>query len=105
MAAEDTDVIPLLTPYKMGEFALSHRFNSFITLFCVCVCFSHYLGGVVLINRIVLAPLTRDRSYNTVPQPHAALYYSQRATKGGLLIAEETVISDTAQGYLTILFF
>ncbi|KAG6406378.1 hypothetical protein SASPL_133978 [Salvia splendens] len=73
MAAEDTDAIPLLTPYKMGEFALSHR--------------------------IVLAPLTRDRSYNNVPQPHAALYYSQRATKGGLLIAEATVVSDTAHGY------
>ncbi|KAL1534918.1 12-oxophytodienoate reductase 1 [Salvia divinorum] len=73
MAAEDTDVIPLLTPYKMGEFALSHR--------------------------IVLAPLTRDRSYNNIPQPHAALYYSQRTTNGGLLIAEATVVSDTAQGY------
>ncbi|KAL1534919.1 12-oxophytodienoate reductase 1 [Salvia divinorum] len=73
MAAEDTDVNPLLTPYKMGEFGLAHR--------------------------IVLAPLTRDRSYNNLPQPHAALYYSQRATKGGLLIAEATGVSDTAQGY------
>ncbi|KAG6406375.1 hypothetical protein SASPL_133975 [Salvia splendens] len=73
MATENNDVIPLLTPYKMGEFALSHR--------------------------IVLAPLTRDRSYNNVPQPHAAVYYSQRATKGGLLITEATGVSDTAQGY------
>ncbi|KAL0384633.1 UNVERIFIED_CONTAM: 12-oxophytodienoate reductase 1 [Sesamum radiatum] len=65
--------IPLLTPYKMGDFDLSHR--------------------------IVLPPLTRNRSYNNVPQPHAAVYYSQRATKGGLLIAEATGVSDTAQGY------
>uniref|UniRef100_A0A5B7A6J2 Putative 12-oxophytodienoate reductase 11 n=1 Tax=Davidia involucrata TaxID=16924 RepID=A0A5B7A6J2_DAVIN len=65
--------IPLLTPYKMGKFQLSHR--------------------------IVLAPLTRQRSYNNVPQPHAILYYSQRTTKGGLLIAEATGVSDTAQGY------
>lgn len=65
--------IPLLTPHKMGEFSLSHR--------------------------VVLAPLTRDRSYNNVPQPHAALYYSQRTTKGGLLITEATGVSDTAQGY------
>ncbi|KAH6823679.1 12-oxophytodienoate reductase 1 [Perilla frutescens var. hirtella] len=72
MAADGTNV-PLLTPHKMGEFALSHR--------------------------IVLAPLTRDRSYNNVPQPHAALYYSQRATKGGLLITEATGVSNTAQGY------
>uniref|UniRef100_A0A0E0DER7 NADH:flavin oxidoreductase/NADH oxidase N-terminal domain-containing protein n=1 Tax=Oryza meridionalis TaxID=40149 RepID=A0A0E0DER7_9ORYZ len=64
---------PLLTPYKMGRFDLSHR--------------------------VVLAPLTRQRSYGNVPQPHAILYYQQRTTKGGLLIAEATGISDTAQGY------
>ncbi|KAL0364985.1 UNVERIFIED_CONTAM: putative 12-oxophytodienoate reductase 11 [Sesamum angustifolium] len=63
----------LLSPYRMGYFDLSHR--------------------------IVLAPLTRNRSYNNVPQPHEALYFSQRATKGGLLIAEATAVSDTAQGY------
>ncbi|CDP21815.1 unnamed protein product, partial [Coffea canephora] len=48
---------------------------------------------------IVLAPLTRQRSYNDIPQPHAILYYSQRTTKGGLLIAEATVVSDTGRGY------
>nr|XP_034903574.1 putative 12-oxophytodienoate reductase 11 isoform X2 [Populus alba] len=53
----------------------------------------------IFLNRIVLAPLTRQRSYNNVPQPHAILYYSQRTTEGGLLIAEATGISDTAQGY------
>lgn len=63
---------PLLAPYKMGEFDLSHR--------------------------VVLAPLTRNRSYNNIPQPHAAVYYSQRTTKGGLLISEATGVSDTAQG-------
>ncbi|XP_038681195.1 putative 12-oxophytodienoate reductase 11 [Tripterygium wilfordii] len=68
-----TPTIPLLTPYKMGNFNLSHR--------------------------IVLAPLTRMRSYNNVAQPHAILYYSQRSTKGGLLIGEATGISETAQGY------
>ncbi|KAI3675956.1 hypothetical protein L1987_85552 [Smallanthus sonchifolius] len=65
--------IPLLTPHKMGNFNLSHR--------------------------VVLAPLTRNRSYGNVPQPHAALYYSQRATEGGLLVTEATGVSDTAQGY------
>ncbi|KAK4483918.1 hypothetical protein RD792_011127, partial [Penstemon davidsonii] len=48
---------------------------------------------------IVMAPLTRQRSYNNVPQPHAVLYYSQRATKGGFLLTEATGVSDTAQGY------
>lgn len=50
------------------------------------------------ICRVVMAPLTRQRSYGYVPQPHAILYYSQRASNGGLLIAEATGISDTAQG-------
>jgi 12-oxophytodienoic acid reductase len=39
------------------------------------------------------------RSYNNVPQPIAIEYYSQRSSKGGLLIAEATGVSDTAQGY------
>ncbi len=54
---------------------------------------------VFLFFRVVMAPLTRCRSYNTIPQPHAALYYSQRATAGGLIIAEATVISATSQGF------
>ncbi|KAK1554999.1 hypothetical protein Q3G72_020248 [Acer saccharum] len=57
------------------------------------------MGPFHLSHRIVLAPLTRQRSYNNVPQPHAILYYSQRTTKGGFLIAEATGVSDTAQGY------
>ncbi|KAF9605677.1 hypothetical protein IFM89_018020 [Coptis chinensis] len=48
---------------------------------------------------VVLAPLTRQRSYGNVPQPHAILYYSQRTSKGGFLITEATGVSDTAQGY------
>ncbi|XP_061980854.1 putative 12-oxophytodienoate reductase 11 [Populus nigra] len=71
--AASTNPIPLLAPYKMGKFNLSHR--------------------------VVMAPLTRNRSYNNMPQPHAILYYSQRATNGGLLISEATGVSDTAQGY------
>jgi len=51
------------------------------------------------VSRVALAPLTRCRSYNHVPQPHAALYYSQRATRGGLLIAEATAVSETSYGY------
>ncbi|KAJ4713762.1 12-oxophytodienoate reductase [Melia azedarach] len=51
------------------------------------------------VYKIFLAPLTTKRSYNNVPQPHAILYYSQRTTKGGFLIAEATGVSDTAQGF------
>lgn len=48
--------------------------------------------------RVVLAPLTWQRSYDNVPQSNAILYFSQRTTKGGLLIAEGCGISDTAHG-------
>ncbi|KAK4538911.1 hypothetical protein RGQ29_032194 [Quercus rubra] len=43
--------------------------------------------------------MARQRSYGNVPQPHAILYYSQRTSKGGLLIAESTGVSDTANGH------
>lgn len=50
--------------------------------------------------RVVLAPLTRCRAYGNVPQPeHMALYYCQRATPGGLLIAEACAVSESARGY------
>ncbi|VAH24711.1 unnamed protein product [Triticum turgidum subsp. durum] len=42
--------IPLMMPYKMGT-------------------------SLELAHRVVLAPLTRQRSYGNVPQPHAAVYY------------------------------
>nr|CAB3450070.1 unnamed protein product [Digitaria exilis] len=48
---------------------------------------------------VVHAPLTRSRCYSNLPGEHVALYYSQRASKGGLLIAESTGVSETAQGY------
>ncbi|KAK6131851.1 hypothetical protein DH2020_034404 [Rehmannia glutinosa] len=50
-----------------------------------------------LSHRIVLAPMSRMRSYNFIAQPHAILYYTQRTTKGGFLISEGSGISETAQ--------
>ncbi|EOA38169.1 hypothetical protein CARUB_v10009647mg [Capsella rubella] len=49
-----------------------------------------------------MAPMGRLRSYGYVPQPQAALYYSQRTTPGGLLISEATGISETAMAYINI---
>ncbi|KAJ4954112.1 hypothetical protein NE237_030944 [Protea cynaroides] len=63
----------LFTPYKMGRFNLSHR--------------------------IVLAPMTRCRALNGIPQAANVEYYKQRATPGGLLITEGTSISPTAAGF------
>ena len=59
------------------------------------------VGNLKLKNRIVLAPLTRNRSPNAIPGPHAAEYYAQRAS-GGLLITEATAISQQGQGYADV---
>ncbi|CDP03092.1 unnamed protein product [Coffea canephora] len=63
----------LFSPYKMGKFNLSHR--------------------------VVLAPMTRCRAINSIPQPAMAEYYAQRATNGGFLITEGTMISPSAAGF------
>ena len=64
---------PLLTPFKLGSYTLQ--------------------------NRIVLAPLTRNRTVaDNVPNALMALYYEQRAT-AGLLISEATQVSPQGLGY------
>jgi len=65
--------INLLSPYKLGELELP--------------------------NRIVMAPLTRQRAgKGNVPHQLNAEYYVQRAT-AGLIIAEATQVSPQGQGY------
>nr|XP_043624059.1 artemisinic aldehyde Delta(11(13)) reductase [Erigeron canadensis] len=63
----------LFSPYKMGNFNLSHR--------------------------VVLAPMTRCRALNGIPNDAMAEYYRQRSTPGGFLITEGTMISPTAAGF------
>lgn len=58
------------------------------------------LGKLTLPNRIVMAPLTRNRAAaGNVPGPLAPLYYAQRAGVG-LIISEATQISPLGQGYI-----
>ena len=58
------------------------------------------LGPYELKNRIVLAPLTRNRAGpGNVPQSINVAYYSQRAT-AGLIITEASQISPQGVGYL-----
>ena len=45
------------------------------------------LSGLALKNRVVMAPMTRTRTMNDVPDEVVALYYAQRAS-AGLLITE-----------------
>jgi N-ethylmaleimide reductase len=58
------------------------------------------VGDIALANRIVMAPLTRNRAIaGNVAGPLTVEYYRQRAT-AGLIIAEASQISPMAQGYL-----
>ena len=58
------------------------------------------IGSLTLKNRIVMAPLTRNRALpGELPGPLTVEYYRQRAT-AGLIITEGAQISPTAQGYL-----
>ena len=56
------------------------------------------VGDLKLANRIVMAPLTRNRSPDAIPGPFAAEYYTQRAS-AGLIVTEATAITQQGQGY------
>ncbi|KAJ0745740.1 12-oxophytodienoate reductase 3 [Helianthus annuus] len=62
----------LFSPYKMGKLNLSHR--------------------------VVLAPMTRCRALNGIPNEALVEYYTQRTTAAGFLITEGTMISPTSAG-------
>lgn len=69
-----TDNIPLLSPVELGPYKL--------------------------VNRIVMAPLTRKRAgQGNIPTPINAIYYAQRAS-AGLIIAEASQISPQGAGSL-----
>jgi len=58
------------------------------------------VGDIALANRIVMAPLTRNRAIEgNVPGALTVEYYRQRAT-AGLIVTEASQISPMAQGYL-----
>lgn len=57
------------------------------------------LGSIALSNRIVMAPLTRNRAgEGGVPHALNATYYAQRAS-AGLIVTEATPISSMGHGY------
>jgi N-ethylmaleimide reductase len=76
-AVRPADAAPtdLLSPYRLGEFALK--------------------------NRLVMSPMTRGRALegSNVPNPLAATYYAQRAA-AGLIITEATQVSPQGVGYI-----
>ncbi|MFC5872991.1 2,4-dienoyl-CoA reductase [Chryseobacterium arachidis] len=59
------------------------------------------IGFLSLKNRISMAPMTRARNADGIPNEENALYYAQRSG-AGLIITEGTAISETAKGVLHI---
>jgi len=59
------------------------------------------LGDIKLANRVVMAPMTRNRSPGNVPNALNAEYYAQRAS-AGLIITEGTAPEAMGRGYIDI---
>ena len=59
---------------------------------------SYQLGPMTLPNRMVMAPLTRNRAAGCVPNDLMRQYYVQRAS-AGLVVSEGTQIEPFGQGY------
>jgi N-ethylmaleimide reductase len=59
------------------------------------------VGSLSLDHRVVMAPLTRMRARlpGNIPYEINVEYYRQRATTGGLIIAEATQVTESGQGY------
>ncbi|WOP15561.1 alkene reductase [Ottowia sp. SB7-C50] len=63
------------------------------------------VGAIEVANRVVMAPLTRNRAPEGIPTALMAEYYAQRAdpvTGAGLIVSEATAISPQAQGYADV---
>lgn len=55
-------------------------------------------GEVQLTNRVVMAPLTRGRAPDRMPNALMGMYYAQRAS-AGLIISEATAVSEQGYGW------
>ncbi len=63
------------------------------------------VGAMHLANRVVMAPLTRNRAPGAVPNALMVTYYAQRADPregAGLIVTEATAISHQGQGYADV---
>lgn len=56
------------------------------------------LSGLKLKNRIVMAPMTRSRAIDNIPNDLMKEYYSQRSG-AGLILSEATAVSPNGTGY------
>ena len=52
------------------------------------------INNLEIPNRIVMAPMTRSKSPNSIPGEDVSMYYSRRAENGvGLIITEGTTVN------------
>ncbi|MDT0574569.1 alkene reductase [Croceicoccus sp. F390] len=59
-----------------------------------------HVGNLILPNRVIMAPLTRNRAHaDGTPKAMAETYYAQRAS-AGLIISEASQISEMGKGYV-----
>ena len=64
-----------------------------------------HVGAIDVANRVVMAPLTRNRAPGAIPTALMATYYAQRADPergAGLIVSEATAISPQGQGYADV---
>lgn len=59
------------------------------------------LSGRELHNHFVMAPMTRARRPDNIPDDETAVYYRQRAS-AGLIVSEGLPVSPEAQGYIAV---
>jgi N-ethylmaleimide reductase len=77
-----------------------NKSNNFAEKKLTLMLFEPYnLRNISLKNRIVMAPMTRCRAINSVPNDLMAIYYAQRAS-AGLIITEGVSPSPNGLGYI-----
>ncbi|MFC0338915.1 2,4-dienoyl-CoA reductase [Kushneria avicenniae] len=60
---------------------------------------AYTLGDITLSNRVIMAPMTRARAENEIPDELTARYYAQRAG-AGLIVSEGVPVSKEGRGFL-----
>jgi N-ethylmaleimide reductase len=68
-------------------------------LFMTTLFLPYNLAGTMLANRVIMAPMTRSRALEAIPDASTVLYYAQRAS-AGLIISEGIPVSRQGCGYL-----
>ena len=86
-------IIPFKLPQRMKSREIAMAKNLFEPV---------TVGALALTNRIVMAPLTRNRSPNAVPSDRCRSTITASAPRAGLIVTEATAIAHQGQGYADV---